>query len=187
MTITVSIIHAARVASRAANVRRLIAAIPRAVIVEDLDSGELRIGERRGCWPVARRAWVAAISSSTSHHLVLEDDALLCDRFAELAAEAFARRPDAAISFFRGDRGCSVATALPVAAIDRWVRWADVGAIWVPHHDILLRSGCRALGIPYLHTEPSLVEHGDFGSLLGHGHVRALRFEPSPDTFDLTR
>lgn len=183
----VSIIHAPRSSERSANVERLRASIPGARVVEDRDSGELRIGDRRGCWPVARRAWADAVPSSASHRLVLEDDAVLCARFLELAEQACDRRPDAAITFFWGDRGCSVATALPASIVERWLGWADVGALWVPHHDILLRAGCRVLGVPYLHTEPSLVEHGDFASLLGHGPTRALRFDPSPDTFDLTR
>lgn len=182
--ITFAIVHAPTSALRAANVARLRAQLAGAIVVED-DGAELRIGERRGCWPVARRAWEAA--PAVGHHAVLEDDAVLCDRFAELAAQAVARRPDAAISYFWGDRGCSVATSMPAALVSRFLAWADVGAVWVPHHDVLIRSWCRVDDVPHLHTDPSLVQHGTIPSLLDHGTVKASRFEQSPDTFDLVR
>lgn len=155
------------------------------VLVDERRIGDHRIANRRGCWPMAKLAWSAELLGAT-HRLVLEDDAVLCDGFAELAARAIAYRPEAAISLFRGERTCSVATILPAAVIAPWLAWASAGEERVrPHHDQLIELGMAALGVTHLYAEPSLVEHAGVASLLDHPPVRALRFEQAPGVFRL--
>jgi hypothetical protein len=186
--ISVAIIHAPWSVERVANVAELLVALPRAIVVADTErAGVMKRANRLGCWPMAERAWLAADPLAT-HHLVVEDDAQLCDDFFEDAEEAVLRRPDAAISFFTGARACSVATCLPRAVITPWLTWARRsadGCRFLPHHDYLLDEGLRQLSITHLRTEPSLVEHRAFPSLLRHDHVSALHFEQSPRDFTL--
>lgn len=171
--------------------RRLVDAIRRELpaaqlLVDERRIGDHRIANRRGCWPMAKLAWSAELLGAT-HRLVLEDDAVLCDGFAELAAAAIAERPDAALSLFRGSRSCSVATVLPAAVIAPWLAWASSGGEERvrPHHDQLIELGMAALGVTHLYTEPSIVEHAGVASLLDHPPVRATHFEQTPTAIRL--
>lgn len=171
---------------RVVNVRALLVALPGAVVIEDQGDGESRTRSARGCWRGARRAWQRDVGAAT-HHLVLEDDAQVCDRFAELAVEAVARAPFALILYFYSDkRGCSVAASWPSWIVPHWLAWADEHSDRIPHHDLLQRMGARALGVPLLYTSPSLVEHGGFPSLLDHhDNVKADHYDPDPERFVL--
>lgn len=136
--------------------------------------------DRRGCWPIARRAWAEPLISS--HRLVLEDDAILCAGFADRLQQVVELAPAAVVSLFRGARQCSVATVMPNAFIPRWLDWAGRASRARPHHDQLIALGCLAIGVPHLYASPSLVEHAAVPSLLDHPPVAALRFDPSPTT-----
>lgn len=188
MTLSIAIIHAPWSTERAANVRDLLEQLPGALVVDDVDrEGSLKVGNRRGCWPLARWAWCAADPTAT-HHLVLEDDAQLCDGFLSHVESAIAREPAACLSLFRGARDCSVATIMPVPIIAEWLTWvreSPRGVRLLPHHDYLIAAGMRDLGVRRLFAEPSLVEHRAFPSLLEHDHVRARAFEQTPRDFCL--
>jgi hypothetical protein len=180
-----AIIHAPWSAERGELVASVRRRIPWIQVVSDHDhEGDLRIANRRGCWPMARRAW-SCILPAASHHLVLEDDAVLCDRFPELAVAALEQKPRAALSLFHGARSCSVATILPAEVIPRWLAWAELESRTRPHHDQLLDLGLHALGVEHLRTSPSLVQHEPVASLLGHAHVMAERFDSGASSFTL--
>lgn len=183
--ISVAIIHAPQSAERAENVRALTAVLPRATVVTDAGHAVAERYRRRGCWPIARRAWQLA---SERHHLVLEDDAGPCDDFMAHVEALVAQKPNACISLFRGARDCSVATIIPRHVIPRWLRWVDTspnGSRHLPHHDYLITQGMRELGVERLYAEPSLIEHLPLASLLDHEHVAATRFEKSPTRVEL--
>lgn len=188
MTLSVAILHAPWSPERAANVRDLLEQLPAALVVADEHrEGDLKVANRRGCWPMAWWAW-CAVDPDATHHLVLEDDAQLCDGFLGLVEQAIAREPDACLSLFRGERDCSVATVLPVPIIAEWMTWvreSPRGVKLLPHHDYLIAAGMRELGVPRLYAQPSLVEHRAFGSLLGHDHVTARTFDAAPRDFRL--
>lgn len=191
--ISVAIIHCPLSQERVENMRALCEALPGAVVVEDRGDAVGARLNRRGCWPIARRAWEARLSFDRAfppaqHHLVLEDDAQICAGFSIHLIDVVQRAPLACVSLFHGDRDCSVATVMPSFFVAMWLDWcatAKLGARHLPHHDYLLTQGMRALGVPHLRTEPSLVEHGRFASLLDHPHVRATRFEQSPQAVAL--
>jgi hypothetical protein len=178
--ISAAIIHCPRSSARAENVRELRAALPDAVVVEDDGHAVGTRWDRRGCWPIARRAW---LTSCASHHLVLEDDAQLCSGFFAHVERIAAEHHNACVSFFRGSRDCSVATLMPCWLVNTWIEWTEEsknGARYLPHHDYLITQGMRELGVPHLYTEPSLVDQRAFDSLLGHRHIAATRFEQDP-------
>lgn len=180
-----TILHARRATEREANVATLLSAIPTAIVITDDDDDGAHTGSTGsvGCWPIARRAWTRNVKAT--HHLVLEDDAHLCDGFNSLAELAIERRPDAQILFFFGWRGCSVASVWPVEHLTKWITLADNLCSTIPHHDMLQTMGAKALGVPIVYTIPSLVEHLPFPSLLGHGKLVADVFNQSPTDFDL--
>lgn len=184
--LSITIIHAHWSIERRRLVEAMRRELPAAeVLVDARRIGDHHIANRRGCWPMAKLAWSAELLGAT-HRLVLEDDAVLCDGFAELAAAAIADQPAAALSLFRGARSCSVATILPVAIIAPWLAWAEAGEERVrPHHDQLIDLGMAALGVTHLYADPSLVEHAGVASLLDHPPVRATNFEQTPTAIRL--
>jgi hypothetical protein len=185
--ISVSIIHAPWVSERAANVQELLKQVPRAVVVADNHNrrGSHLVGNRRGCWPMAARAWKSRDPLAT-HHVVLEDDAQLCDNFLELANQAIKQQPESALSLFMGSRRlCSVATSLPTKIIDKWLLWAAEDSKTYPHHDALVIRGMEHLGVQLLYARPSLVNHRAFQSLLAHQPHLAVQYEQSPSSVSL--
>ncbi|WP_229399193.1 hypothetical protein [Micromonospora okii] len=135
----------------------------------------------------AMRAW-SSIPSGSTHHVVLEDDAILVPGFAEHAARAAAGAPDAAVVFHAN--WCSrtgAAVRLGALAGARWVRAAqeytptvalmlpaDVGAgfaAFARQHagtwagDVVMARYLAARGVRTYVTVPNLVEHGDFPSV----------------------
>jgi hypothetical protein len=181
-----AILHCSRSDVRAENVRSLLKALPHASVIPDQGDaiGVRKIGnmERRGCWPLARHGWLAYDPRAT-HHLVLEDDAVLCDNFEHFVESVVRLQPGAIISLFHGPRDCTVATVMPVAFIPKIVEWADTakhGSRFLPHHSHIIAQGSKELGLARSRTEPSLVDHGRFDSLLDHPHLVAYRFEQSP-------
>lgn len=185
---TIAIVHCPRNAERVANVARLLRALPRARIIEDPGDGVRTMrGIRKGCWPLARRAW-EAFDPIATHHVVLEDDAVLCDGFEERLDESRTAEPEAVLSLFRGRRDCSIATVMPTFLIPTFLAWAKDaphGERWLPHHSFIISQATKELGLRRLYTSPSLVEHGRLPSLLDHDHVSAFRFELAPSSVTL--
>jgi hypothetical protein len=181
--ISAAIIHQPRNEDRAANVQQLTEAIPHARVVLDDGTGIKTMRKiRTGCWPIAKRAWVSFDPIAT-HHLVLEDDAVLCESFLEHLETISNIASDACVSLFRGARDCSVGTLMPTFMIGPWLTWATTaahGERWLPHHDFMISRGMFELGFTRLYSLPSIVEHGTMASTLDHGHVRAFRFEHRP-------
>jgi len=182
--ISAAIIHCPKSAERAVNVMRLLEALPTARVVLDQGDGAKTMlnGSRTGCWPLARRAWEAHSAEST-HHLVLEDDAELCEDFEAHLSSTIEQAPGAVLSLFRGRRDCSVGTVMPVHLIApflTWTRESRHGERLMPHHDHMITEACIELGWTRLYTAPSLVEQRQFPSLLGHDHISATWFERSP-------
>ncbi len=155
----------------------------------------------------AMRAW-SSIPAGSTHHVVLEDDAILVPGFAEHAARAAAAAPDAAVVFHAN--WCSrtgAAVRLGALAGARWARAAQeytptvalmlpaaVGAgfaAFARQHagswagDVVMARYLAARGVRTYVTVPNLVEHGDFPSVAdndAHGlRLSACYGEPPPD------
>jgi hypothetical protein len=89
-------------------------------IVSDTDAGR---GHSLG---TALRAW-GAVAPDAAHHLVVQDDCLLCEGFADLLLAAVTARPADALCFFT-EWGSRTADALRLAALE--------GPAWTPALDI---------------------------------------------------
>lgn len=186
--ISAAVIHATGRPERTALVAAALEQLPQALVVVDaMGEGDHRIANRRGCWPMARRAWALSEHAppSCTHHLVLEDDAVLCADFSRRLAEAIALAPNAVLSLFRGSRYCSVATVMPRSLIVPWLAWTARESKTRPHHDQLIDLGCVALGYDHRWCDPSLVDCADVPSLLGHPPVKALRLATPRDPIGL--
>ncbi|MEV7229911.1 hypothetical protein AB0M79_23275 [Polymorphospora sp. NPDC051019] len=185
--------------------RELLAAAPPGLLELVLDPWP--DGPRTGL-RTAMRAW-SSIPSGSTHHVVLEDDAILVPGFAEHAARAAAGAPDAAVVFHAN--WCSrtgAAVRLGALAGARWVRAAQeytptvalmlpaaVGAgfpAFARRHagtwagDVVMARYLAARGVRTYVTVPNLVEHGDFPSVAendAHGlRLSACYGEPPPGT-----
>lgn len=138
----------------------------------------------------ARAAWAAA-SADVTHHVVLQDDVVLCAGFATAVAKAIDAHPDKSLSFFAPSGGKS-AYAARVAAI-RGRSWAEVVGDYVPAQalalpaeaarelarfmgrhpiehpdDIMVKRFVDATGLDALVSMPNLVDHRDVVSLVGN-------------------
>ena len=57
-------------------------------------------GDSFSSWRCERLAWLAGYPSDTSHHLVLEDDVILCNHFSEAVRRALSEVPEAIVTFY---------------------------------------------------------------------------------------
>jgi hypothetical protein len=155
----------------------------------------------------ARAAW-DAISPDATHHVVLQDDVLLCEEFPRHLAEAVATQPDRMVFLYTdwatpgaqllrlaALRGACWAEAVdtylpmqaavfPVAVVRRLVEFVDARPDLEPDDAVVLRRFLKTHEIVGLSCIPSLVEHVGLPSLLNHdvlvGARRSVCFGPEP-------
>lgn len=168
--------------SRARELARLTAALDGLDPVAVTDPG----GKRPSSWRT-HRACLETIPADATHLLVLQDDAIVCDRFGEAVRAAVRERPDTILCLFvpgfapvaldvnkarkRGDRWMPwtlrsfvpvVGTIYPAAHARALVEFADARKLG-PHRadDAIVAAYVRAYRVPVFATVPCLVEHDD--------------------------
>jgi len=145
-----------------------------------------------GTLATARLAW-ATVGPGATHHLVLQDDALPCEDFAERVRDAITDHPVASLSFF-DDWGGRTANMVRIAAM-RGHRWAEVATSYVPAQALVLPAAHAATfasfacpddtpddvalyehtrGLPRYVQVPNLADHDDMVSLTGN-HPMGVR------------
>jgi len=167
------------VRERSANVRRTMTALGVRVPV-------LYDDERIGNWNNAARAW-KAVKSGATHHVVLQDDIVLCKNFLATVTRLCELRPKSPLTLFTMRKGTreaveqgkhwvrveygvwGQATVLPTPLIPQMFRWIEKNvepdfkyddariSLWLEHHRI-----------PAFAPAPNIVEHLDEKSVLGH-------------------
>lgn len=162
--------------SRAAWVDALKAALPPNVTIS-WDDGT-------GVWGTARRGWLAADPTATTHHLLLQDDVLLPPDFFAAACNAVADAPpDTPLALYTMRyRVLGSRTARYLQAMERGERWfADTASLSGqaivlptsmiadmlafcdrqsrPQDDLRVRDWCRSVGVEVLQSIPSIVQH----------------------------
>jgi hypothetical protein len=188
MTIKISfaVTHVPGVPLRERTVARQRVLLGRFPVIKDPD--------RHGVWPTTLTAYETALregGEDTTHILILQDDMLPCDTFAENLQAAVAAKPDVAIVLFTqtkftadatdmgatwlttADRAWGGAVVLPVSWAKLFIDWAERCVIHqYKHDDSRLAAWVVWTGrAPFWHTVPSLLDHvGAAESLLGHGN-----------------
>jgi hypothetical protein len=153
-------------------------------IVTETDAG------RGHSLETARRAW-RAVAPDATHHLVVQDDCLLCEGFADLLLAAVAARPADALCFFT-EWGSRTADALRLAALEG-AAWTPALDIYVPTQAAVLPAAvargfaqsCADVGeaddvalarwldrhdVAAFVSVPNLAQHVDVASLTGNGY-----------------
>ncbi|MFF2353299.1 NAD-dependent epimerase/dehydratase family protein [Kitasatospora sp. NPDC058115] len=153
----------------------------------------------------AVRAW-SSVPAGATHHLVLQDDAVLTPGFFDHVRAAARAVPDAALAFYThwqsrnaaavrlavlsGHRWApatdeytpTVVLLLPAPVADGFAEYAGRhGATWAD--DVVMSRYLRAAGVPVLLAAPNLADHADVPSMHangGHGPRRAACFAPLP-------
>lgn len=165
---------------------------------------EIVFDERReGPWVAGQRAWERR-SRDATHHLVLEDDAVVC-RDLYLGAKAMLRAvPDAPVMLYattppgadapyrkavemgrhwvRTHGFWTVAPVLPVALIEPIIDWArsHTRPDWDDSYDKRLSVAVQVLAIKSMVAVPSPVSHDwSIPSIRGHDHMKDL-WQPIP-------
>lgn len=148
---------------------------------------------REGCWVTAKRAWEARNPEAT-HHLVLSDDAVLCDHFGDLLTCAIEARPDAVIGLCARQRDFSDRAVLerkswfhsqdfiygqgivmPTDDVPVFLDWVeDYVRPEFEHDDGRVGMWARATGRGVYTTVPQLVRHAEGRSLMGHPRAVGL-------------
>lgn len=151
-------------------------------------------GESGGgnCWYTAKKAWLAPLPEGTTHRLVLQDDALVCNDFVETVNKIVETFPDVAWALnggvwlkesmrktespyinLRGAKCSGEAIIFPVEHIKPMIEWSDsiFGEEYI--HD-MTRYGyyCAYHKIRMFGTIPSLVDHLQVDSFIPHHNRR---------------
>ena len=142
----------------------------------------------------AVHAW-RAVKDDATHHLVLQDDVLLCADFTSALGLAVRGRPDDALSLFT-EWGSRTSHAARLAALSSEV-WAEVVDEYVPTlalvlpadlargfarfaagretgsdpDDVVMCEFLRTCGVRMLVSVPNLVQHADLPSVAGNGEM----------------
>lgn len=151
----------------------------------------------------ARLAWSHA-SPDATHHLVLQDDSLLCPDFADSLLDAIAQQPNAALCLFTewGSRSAALVRLAALtgsafaAVVDPYLPsqglvlpreyadgFADASADGEDTDDGVLGKYVRTVGLPAYVMVPNLVEHGDSPSIVGNdvlGERKSACFTGNP-------
>jgi len=143
--------------------------------------------ENIGVWPNCRRAW-GMFSSSATHHVVIQDDAIVCEQFRERAESLIGRTAErnCAYQFYVGkkraledemqiERGddlilhqtlwWGVAICLPVTMIGPMIEYAD--GLNLPQDDMRIRAFLKSRSIKICYPMPCLIDHRHGPSLVG--------------------
>ena len=145
-----------------------------------------------GIWDTCRRSWLLYNPEST-HHVVIQDDAIICDDFYRRAINIISRHPvDTAHIFYLGERAekhaiyhkgtdgfftqkiyNEVAICLPTKHILPMLKWCDSMKV---DNDQLIGKYCRRHSVRIYNPIPSLVDHRSDTSI-----YRTMYNKPEPD------
>jgi len=148
--------------------------------------------ERQGPWASARPAWAMCLPSQ-HYHMVLQDDIVVCADFLQTASHLLGLCPQRGPVTFWANRkqvpeaitaGCSwvrigvwwgaQALAIPGDMVADMLDWVDghegqpFQDPWKTHDDVRISAFFQHNKIPVYATAPSLVEHCNAPSLMGH-------------------
>ena len=132
----------------------------------------------QGIWWNCQRAW-KMVKGGATHHLILQDDALVCDNFIESAERAISYRPHDFVGFYANHQICTKASEkgdswvnieggvwgqaqmLPVSEIGHFLSWCEshIDSSY-KHDDDRLATYLSASKMRQYQTVPSLVNHG---------------------------
>lgn len=155
-------------------------------------------------WENARNAWEHYDPEAT-HHLLLQDDAILCNNFINGAFATIGTVPDKILSFFLMDLivkrepvegthwvvGYSLGTVsicFPVPTLKDFLKWeTDFYEAWGPDDDVRINGYMLFRLNPLWNCIPSIVDHNHMESLLCHLNGSTAEWyigETDPETID---
>ena len=148
-----------------------------------------------GLWDTAERAW-AEYDASCDYHLVVQDDAIICDNFYERLDREIVKYPDIAYCLYMGNRdgveriingwearggvmrrvfGWGVATCLSVRLVDDFLKFSKTSGM-NDHDDGKLTLFARSISLPVWCPIPCLVSHRwDEASIMEDGKISNKR------------
>lgn len=185
ITISCTVMHASFDRKRRYAVSSLISALGEEEIRQNwLDFQVMGDMYGRGPWWNAKRCWTHALTTDSTHHLLLQDDVEVCDGFVEGLPQIVAGFPDDVISLFamprkgfsgmdcrwgeaEGTWGCAV--VMPKALIWEFLQWEQENIKpEFKHDDSRVSLWCcntkRTVKVPF----PNPVNHLDMKSTMGN-------------------
>jgi hypothetical protein len=138
-------------------------------------------------WETGRRS-LLAFDPDASHHVVVQDDGVLCRNFMAGVERLTERVPDSPISLYTGrtrpfgkpvreavqrtkmkrlswlvldELYWGVGVVLPVPLIQDMIAWHDIANIQIPNYDSKMSWYFRHVGVRTYYPQPSLIDHRD--------------------------
>ena len=184
VSLSCAVMHSAFSIDRRKSVELLVQDIGAELIAEHwVDFQIFGDFHRRGAWWNAKRCWKWGSSLGTSHHMLLQDDILVCRDFASGVLRVIEAFPKDVINLFHGPR----------KAFDGSGRWGISEGVWgqgiilpsallrdfllwekehikpeFPHDDSRVSLFCVRNKIRPRIPFPTLIDHKQIKSILGH-------------------
>jgi hypothetical protein len=148
-------------------------------LISKLGNIQIVMDRGLGLWDTARRAWLA-YDKTKDYHLVIQDDAIICDDFYKRLAKEIIIHQNKAYCLYLGNRkrlanrlklweqnkgverahlSWGLALCLPVRIIDRMIKYADQIKGLTDHDDSRIGMYLKKIGMRIWHPIPSLVDH----------------------------
>jgi hypothetical protein len=153
-----------------------------------------------GIWENAKRAW-RMFDPMADYHIVIQDDAIICNDFLARAIAEIEAHPKHAFSFYFGNRvrfqataekavrqngiamnwlSWGVAVCLPTKVIPAMISFCDLlPPRYAKHDDTKIAKFLESIKMPVWYPMPSLVDHRDIKSLVASdpaGGRKAYKF-----------
>lgn len=191
-----SIMHLPTSAARRSLVRNMISKMggPKQIEKDCVGWEVVEDYGKLGAHETSRRAWLSSYRyTKATHHLVLQDDAVLCKDFLKGVVAALTYNPLAAVSLYANRRNIEtakelgvswasfrdglwgIAVAMPSKWVQPYLQWSQTNIPpTYPHDDRRLALWLWEHDLPALGTVPSLVDDGGWSiSTMGHNDIRS--------------
>ena len=160
--------------------------------------------EKRGVWWNAKRCWESGLATKNTHHLVLQDDVIVCKDFVTGVLDVIYAFPNEIISLFsiprkKFDGSCrwgisegvwGLGVVMPRNVLEKFLIWEKENIKpEFKHDDSRISLFCvknkRTVKVPF----PNLIDHQDVKSIVGNTWSKPrvssdFMGERSPHNFD---
>ncbi len=150
--------------------------------------------KKKGVWPTAKKSWEFCLSTNATHHIVIQDDCIICKDFIDSIQKCIETFPDRIISLYANRKICEDAKNKDI----RWIQmndgmWGNATLfptnilkdflVWQQKHldqkyfmdDSRYRIFCMMTKNYPLVTMPSFVDHGlPSDSCVGHNNKKRI-------------
>ena len=125
VNLSIAIMHCPAFADRRKHVEKIVEKISVKNIQQKVvDFNIFSDWYQKGLWFNARRSWMWCLSTKSTHHLVLQDDVIICNNFIDTIINCIKTYPDSPLGLYANRKICEEAKLKDI----RWVSIPD--GVW---------------------------------------------------------